>query len=240
MPAERYFLETLFSENQALLLEGQEFHHLINVMRTEEGEKIELVNGKGQLANALVIKTEKKKAHLQIDSIVTEPAPFFEMILAQAIPRLNRLDFILEKGTELGVSQFWLFPGELGERKALTDHQLERYTMMNIAAMKQCGRLYLPKITFFSSLEKCKCDYPIFFGDTDPQAPILFEKLKPFPSKGLIFFIGPESGFSSKETEILKKMGGQGVKLHPNILRTDTAALASLALISHLSMKEML
>ncbi len=237
MPAERYYIGTPLEMDAALALEGQEFHHLAHVMRAKENETIEVVNGLGTLAEATIERLEKKRALLRVHSIRNTSAPDFEVILAQAIPRLNRLDFIVEKGTELGMTQLWLYPGVLSERKSLTEHQLERLQAVAIAAMKQCGSLHLPKIASKSALEAWTAqDFPLFFGDTAPEAPLFKKQWKGDPQgKGIIFVVGPESGLTIPEMEHLRQMGGIGVKLHRHILRTDTAALAALTLINHSS-----
>lgn len=203
MPAERFFLDASYSEGLSLYLEGQEFHHLTHVMRGKVGESLELVNGRGELAVAAIQKIEKKQALLHIEKVQREPAPSFEVILAQGMPRLNRLDFILEKGTEFGMTQLWLFPAKFSERKTLTDHQLERMRAITIAAMKQCGRLHLPTIALHPPLEKwVQCPYPSFFGDVSSEAPVFIDSWK--HSKGILFFVGPESGFSEDEEKALR------------------------------------
>lgn len=235
MPAERYYYPNELHEDCIVILENTEFHHLTNVMRAKEGDLLELVNGQGVLAQASVLKIEKKKAQLKIIDVKTESKPSFEIILAQSTPRINRLDTILEKGTELGMTQLWLFPGDFSERKILTEHQLERMTSITIGAMKQCGRLYLPQILLKPKLEQWeRSPYSMFYGDVNPEAPKLETSLRTFSGDGLIIVIGPESGLSDKEELYLRNLKAQGVKLHPNILRTDTAAIAALALISHL------
>lgn len=235
MPAERFYINAPLTEGASVFLEDQEFHHLAHVMRGVEGEQVELVNGCGFLSQARIERIEKKRAQLIVTSLSYVPKNSFKLILAQAIPRLNRLDFIVEKGTELGMDELWLFPGELSERKNLTESQLERMQAVAVAAMKQCGRLYLPLLCLKKPLKNWELqELPLYFGDTDPSAPI-FEKSWKLKSslEGVIFVIGPESGLTAKETESLKSLKALGVALHPNILRTDTAALTALSLISH-------
>jgi 16S rRNA (uracil1498-N3)-methyltransferase len=236
MPAERYFLEEPLQVNDKKILKETEFHHLARVMRARQGDQIEIVNGQGALAYGTVSEIYKDNAVLHIESIETEPAPKVEVILAQAMPRPNRLDFILEKGTELGVSQFWLFPGDLSVKKdLLTPNQFDRMRALTVAAMKQCGRLFLPSIEFKPSLEKWNFEEgAFFFGDVDAQAPLFSKVWRTHPpSSPLIFLTGPESGFSGKENALLKLKKATGVKLHGNILRTDTASLVALSLIEH-------
>jgi 16S rRNA (uracil1498-N3)-methyltransferase len=236
MPAERYFHENLPPSGNSLLLEEHEFHHLANVMRQEIGEEVELVNGRGLLARARIDRIEKKRAVLTVLEMLYTLPPSFSIILAQAIPRLQRLEFIVEKGTELGMSELQLFPASLSEKKTLSDHQMTRLRAIMIAAMKQCGRLYLPQIVIKPSIaEWGKPELPAYFGDFHPTSP-LFEKAweqHPASANGILFVIGPESGFNDHEINLLRQLGIQGVKLHHNVLRTETAALAALALISH-------
>lgn len=237
MPAERYFFDSSFIAGKKCELADAEFHHLVHVMRSQMGDHIELVNGRGTLAKARIENIGKKIALLNIDSIIQQELQPCRIILAQALPKPNRLDFILEKGTELGVDSFWLFPGNNSIKKEFFPHQVERCRQLTIAAMKQCGRLFLPSIKIKPPLEKWN---PLeeavpYFGNTEPEAP-LFETFAPSirqSNRPILFITGPESGFHEKEMAALKKLSAQGVKLHKNILRTDTASLAALSLISH-------
>jgi 16S rRNA (uracil1498-N3)-methyltransferase len=240
MPAERYFHSGFLEENQRIHLKDQEHHHLVNVMRTRLGEEIEVINGNGQLAKAVLETIEKKSSSLLVESVQTDSPPSQHLILAQGIPKLNRLEFIVEKGTELGMTEIWLFPAMRSEKKDFSENQMERLHTLMVAALKQCGRLFLPKMVVMPPLKQWKdLDIKtIFFGDVDPEAQTflsVWNQLK--PSNGAIFCIGPESGFTEEEVEFLQKLDAHGVKLHPNILRTETAAIASLTLLSHVMLK---
>lgn len=233
MPAERFFSDNELKINHKVELTEQEFHHLVNVMRAQEGDKVEIVNGRGSLAEATVTAREKKRALLHIDHVAIESPPEIEIILAQATPRINRLDFILEKGTELGMTQLWLFPGRLSERQQLTEHQLERMRGITIAAMKQCGRVYLPSIHIKPPIAQwTTLPEHSYFGDVDSSAQE-FSQLWRKPKQAVLLCIGPEAGFSADEVETLRNLNVQGVKFHNNILRTDTASLMALSLVSH-------
>ncbi len=235
MPIDRFYTPEDLIPGQHVNLIDNEFHHLIHVTRAKERDQIDLINGKGFLAIATVHKIAKHQACLEIISVEFQECSPTEIILAQAIPRANRLDYILEKGTELGVSQIWLFPAEHGERKQFTEHQLERMNAILVSSTKQCGRLYLPKIVLKPLIEKWGAfTLPSFFGDLSKNAPLFAKVFEPSQSKqGAIFCIGPESGFTEKEEGKLRECGAAGVRLHPNILRTDTAAIMALSLLSH-------
>lgn len=231
MPHERFFIEKSLKEQQVIALEGKEFHHLTNVMRMKANDNVEIVNGCGDLAHAVIQVIQKKQALLLIESIIHEAKPSFPVILAQGLPRINRLDMILEKAVELGATEIWLFPADFSERKEVNESQLERFNSILTAAMKQCGRLYLPKIVIKPKLGLFdSIPHAGFFGDTKQEAPCFsLEEIK--KDTGIVFFIGPESGFSNKETDKLLLLGAKGVKLNQYILRTDTAAITALSLI---------
>lgn len=239
MPAERFYCPEELSLGKEYSIKDQEHHHLAHVMRISEGDQIEVVNGNGILALAELKSLNKKEAVFKVINRSFIPPENVKIILAQAVPRMNRLDFILEKGTELGVSEIWLFPGQLSERKALTEQQVLRFKGQVISAMKQCGRLYLPEIKLKKTLTKWDALSDLmFFGDVDFKAPELLEyKDQINQVERVIFFIGPESGFTKEEEEYLNSWGVKGVSLHRYILRTDTAAIVALTLLSAFSRK---
>src|SRR5258708_13297326 len=94
----------------------------------------------------MAITLDKKQASLRIDSVLQDKESVKQIILAQGLPRMNHLEWIVEKGTELGVSAFWLFPGLLSEKVALSDNQHTRLQHLILAATNQCGRLTLPEL----------------------------------------------------------------------------------------------
>jgi 16S rRNA (uracil1498-N3)-methyltransferase len=234
MPENRFYIPQIPAEQETISLEGDEWKHLM-VLRPKLKDVVELVDGKGRLAQGEIIQLQKNHAHLKILSIDHTAPPNFELILAQALPRTSRLDVILEKGTELGMTELWLFPGEASEKKAITPPQQNRMQHLAIAAIKQCGRLFLPQVKLLPGIAEWKeMAFPLFFGDVRSGKPSLMQSWQAHPPKrGAIFVIGPEKGFMPKEISHLENIGAQGVTLNEQILRTDTAPLAALSLMSH-------
>lgn len=220
MPVERFYLDTQFQER--VTLEGSEFHHLAHVMRVRIGEKIELVNGRGALAQAQVHALTKHSAILEILSMEQTPIHPSGVSLAIPLMRPAKLELIIEKCTELGADAFYLYPAHHSEKEDLSPNQLERLHHIAISAMKQCGRLDLPLIQLLNRFDDLfTLPLAYLFGDTQPNA-------KPMPSrKNVLFISGPEKGFSDKESKLLQQKG-EGVSLHKNILRAETAPLAAL------------
>ncbi|MCX6990738.1 MAG: RsmE family RNA methyltransferase [Chlamydiae bacterium] len=236
MPDDRFFISERLTEGGSSLITEQELHHLQYVMRVGVGETVELVNGRGQLAKASLERFTKKGAELCVQSIREEPETSSSLILAQALPRIPRLEYIIEKATELGVTDFWLFPAEHSERKELSPSQLQRLQQILISSIKQCGRLYLPRITLKPSLFSWKSEsISAFYGDTKEGAKPLAQALQERSIDSSIFIVGPEKGFTSKEEDFLSgPYGATGVSLHKNILRVDTAAITGISIISAL------
>ncbi|MBA3815357.1 MAG: 16S rRNA (uracil(1498)-N(3))-methyltransferase, partial [Parachlamydiaceae bacterium] len=165
MPAERYYFPKELQEGNTITLDGVEFHHLINVMRNRVNDSVELINGLGQLAKAKITQLEKKCGYLQVETIFQEPQLEKPLILAQAIPRLSKLEIILEKATELGMTEVWLFPSSHSEKKEFSENQSDRLRTILIAAMKQSGRLFLPDLIIMPPLKQWQplC-LPAYFG----------------------------------------------------------------------------
>jgi 16S rRNA (uracil1498-N3)-methyltransferase len=231
MPAKRFFIPSSL-HHETVILSGEELHHL-NVMRLRSQDPLELVNGLGELAEGTLISLDKHGALIKITRYHQEPPPKPTLILAQALPKSALLEWIIEKGCELNVSEFWLFPGDYSEKKEISSGQSIRLNAIIISALKQCGRLWLPQIILQPPLKKwTQIPGTLLFGDTSSEAPLL----TPPCVDPIIFCIGPEKGFSSTETTHLKTLKAQGIRLHSNTLRAETAglvALSQLYLLTH-------
>lgn len=210
MPVDRFFLHADFIEGEPLFLIDEEFHHLCKVTRHQSGEEIQLVNGKNQIARAHIEKIEKRRAVLQVEQVETISVRGPRIILGQIIPKWNRLDTIIEKGTELGVHEFWLIPSLHAKKETFSSHQTERLKHICIAAMKQCGRLDLPSLHFHENLQHLSptrgC---VFFGDTRENAPLFwpaFQK-KALPLKPSFSLSAQKVGFSKKKLQSLRTIG---------------------------------
>lgn len=236
MTVERFFIEDDLKEGLLVTLTGEELHHLAHVIRMQVKEQLELVNGKGVLALGYIEKLDKKGAMIRIQKISTKTHPKSSITLALALPRFNRLEYIIEKTSELGVDHFIFFSAQGSEKKELSSNQWQRLHHLSIAALKQCGRLFLPSFSFYPNLESLlpEEDRQVFFGDTSPQAPLLTS----IELKSSLFFIGPEKGFSKQEILFLKeKQKAKGISLSRNTLRVDTAAIALVTLASYFRLR---
>jgi 16S rRNA (uracil1498-N3)-methyltransferase len=235
MPHNRYYLDTPFQEDQTVVVADEEFHHLTRVLRAKIGERVELVNGRWQLAQAKLVEMTKHEATLVLTQVTTAVRQKPPVILALGLTRMNHLEWTIEKGTELNAAAFWLFPGLLSEKKELKPTQTTRLNHLAIAAMKQCGRLDLPTIETKPPLLQWKpLQGTLLFGDPQGPYPWELELRSPLPEP-IVIFIGPEGGFDHRETEYFhKSLSAIGLRLSPNILRAETASLTALSLIQQL------
>jgi 16S rRNA (uracil1498-N3)-methyltransferase len=235
MPVERFYLQTPLEKDSLICFEKEELHHLAHVLRMKPKDKLEVINGEGFLANAYLQTLEKNKAICKIESVCYTPPPSYTLILAQAIPRQPKLEIIVEKSVELGITELWLFPGQRSEKDSFSPSGTQRIFHIVQSAVKQCGRLYIPKVRFLPPLIKWKESLPLcsVFGDIRQGAPSFLSHLSKNPPPSLLIAIGPEKGFDPKEVSFMEQtLSMQGVHLHHNILRTETAALCSLSIAS--------
>lgn len=223
MPAYRFFIPEGLLEHQ-IYLEGEEVRHLSSVMRRKTGDIVELIDGKGRLAQAEITSLEKKQAVLQKKYLIEKHAPQKKIHLILPLLSPSKLDWVLEKAAELGADHFWLYSYE--EKRTLSENRKKRIEQILIAAMKQSGRLFLPSFTFLSNRENIQeLPGPFFFCQEGK------DWISGLPEAETSYWIiGPEKGFSEKELTWLEKLG-KGVCLSTHTLRAETAPLALLSLL---------
>ncbi len=233
MPHNRFFSTKELKKAQEIILEDDELKHF-RVMRLEEGEDCEVVNGKHQLATAEIKDIKKSQVTLVIKKVIKQDPPS-QNVLCIPFLKAKKLELILEKATELSITEFWIYKADKSEIKELKKSQIERFEKILISALKQCGRLDFPKLMFYDSIQKIPNFNGLkFYGDTSEDAPLFYHHLT--NDKPKVAIIGPESGLSQKEIAYLKKINFIGVKLSEFILRAETAAIASASLMSHASL----
>jgi len=231
MKLKRYFIECELNENYIVNLEGEEFHHLKNVMRTRVGDKVELFNGTNKNAEAEVMLIDKNKATLKIKNVsINESEPKINFTLFQAVCKGEKLSLITQKITELGASNLCVFYSQFTDIKDKTN-KLDKLGKVCVSACKQCGRSSTLNINgvlpFNDMIEEAKKLDKIFVAYENANGTTLYDSLSKnanFKNIGLI--IGAEGGFSEAEIDILKRNNFEIVSLGKRILRTETAAIA--------------
>lgn len=231
MPANRFYLDADLSSKETLLLEGNEYHHLAHVMRQKTGDIIELVDGKGTIAQGRIKALDKKNGSIEVLSFRKEDLPSNLFSLGIPLMRPSKLEWIVEKGTELGAHAFLFYLADHSEKDALSKNQLDRLHTIAISSLKQSGRLYLPSIEILSDLSSLLLkEAKVYFGDPGCEKIDAFQEFKSFP---IIFVTGPEAGFTKDELDLLQNKG-KGMCLSSYVLRAETAPIAAASLLGFL------
>lgn len=209
----------------AVHINNEEQQHIIKVLRMRDGEEISVTDGKGNLAKGTLV-FEGKKVSLDIKEIqknLPEFSPKLQIAIAPT-KNIDRIEFFLEKATEMGISEVTLIQTEKTERKILN---IEKLRKQSIAASKQSLRFHFPVI---NDLMK----FPDFIKNLDPETTFVAhcnENLERIDLKEInlqekiTFLIGPEGDFSEKEIQILAEKGIKAISLGNQRLRTETAGV---------------
>lgn len=229
MPHDRFFSHSPLNEGDLITLSQDEGLHLTTVMRHQEGDLVELCNGAGTVAKCEVEAVGKKGVKLRILRAITEKDQAIEVALYLAHLPHKLLDFVIEKGTELGITHFYLYSSERSRESLSPSHQ-ERLHKIAISSIKQSGRLYLPHIEEVGALAAWTSFPKLTLFGTLQEAPTLFETYK--KEEPVSFIIGPQSGLTPQEEAHLIHIGAKPVRLYKQTLRAETAALAAAALLT--------
>ncbi len=220
---------------QTLALPEETANHLVRVMRLREGDGCVLFNGDGHDYPATLSSIGKREVQVRIESaqpVDTEsPLP---ITLLQGIARGEKMDLILQKATELGVTAIIPVNAERTEVKldaARAEKRIAHWRSVVGSACGQSGRARIPDIGAPQALAAAAASLPqqTLRLTLDPQGEHRLAALPAAPAQGVVIAIGPEGGWSPRDRQQLADAGFQGLQLGPRILRTETAGLAAIA-----------
>jgi len=220
-----------------LTLSAEESHHARSVLRLKTGQAVELFDGLGRVATGEILSLERSETTVRVGDVAAGQAPRPGVHLAFAVPKGKRLDWLLEKATELGVASFW--PIVCG-RSVAAGGRAERWTGHCISAAKQCGLNWLPAVHELTPLADFLArvstgqlglgDATLILGDMSSQARSLAEILQSAGrSDNIVLLVGPEGGFTDEERDAIIASGFDQARLGETTLRIETAAIALLA-----------
>ncbi len=236
---ERFFISF---EGEEGLLTQEESHHAIRVLRRREGDELKLIDGKGREYRGRILEIIWKKrspiVRVRIlDLLREEQRPSYEIRALIPLLKGDLTEFLIEKGTELGVTQFLLYISDRTVIRSL-ELKIERFLDKARSALKQSGRLYLPEITpigdlkaWLTHLEEGDEIRVLAHGSGTDHLESLIEGLSK-GKKRVLFAIGPEGDFSEEELNFFDKKGFLFLKLGPNVLRAETAFCVLCGIIS--------
>ena len=231
---QRYFVTV--KDNQVFLSQEDSFH-LLKVMRAKVNENIEVVsqNSVPYLAviksvNPLVIEVKEEiKEDNELKSDVT---------LFFALAKSDKIEFVIQKATELGVNHIILFQGNRSVVKFKMEdfnRKLARYQNIAKEASEQCHREVIPEISYLPSIKEVKnhlSSLNLFAYELEKGKTNNFEELLKGNHSSLSVIIGPEGGFDKSEAEYLNSIGFKNISLGKRILRCETAAVYALSVIA--------
>lgn len=228
----RVFQDGDYIQGSTITLDPEVFQHVVKVLRLQTGDAIFIFDGKGHVFNATIVTIEKKTCHVLLQSQQSDPPAKFALTLAQAIIKPDKMDLIIQKAVELGVTTIIPLISQYCDIK-LNPDILEKkqlhWQKITIAACEQSGVNYLPELKpaqlFNDWIASEKTAFSIIL---DPYADKRFSQL-PKDLSQLTIAIGPEGGFSEKEVKHALEQGFVNISLGKRILRAETAAIASLA-----------
>ncbi|MDF2954067.1 MAG: 16S rRNA U1498 N3-methylase RsmE [Thermodesulfobacterium sp.] len=228
-------------EEETGFLSEEESHHLIKVLRKKTGEKIKLINGKGKEYEGEILEIAKKGKSLKVKVkllklLREEKFPSKKIVALIPVLKGDKTEFLVEKGTELGISVFIPFQSDYSAVK-YSSRLKERLKKKAINALKQSGRLYLPEIKPPVNLKEflAQDTFPSSFKIIAlPEEGVSLKNLLKgiFNSEEIVLISGPEGGFSEEEKKLLKEKSFLSFNLSPYILRAETASLSLMSFIS--------
>ncbi|MCE3295124.1 MAG: rRNA ((1498)-N(3))-methyltransferase [Crocinitomicaceae bacterium] len=217
-----FYTPELTKDDKNFILPEEESKHACKVLRLEKGDKLGLLNGKGYVFEAQVTEDNAKKCALKINSYVFEEASPIQVHIAIAPTKnMDRLEWFVEKATEIGVTEISLILTHNCERKIVKDERLHK---IMVSAIKQSQRKYLPKLNPLTGLDKFLEKHPK--GAVAHCYPANKMALRSTLQKSAYpILIGPEGDFTEEEIKQILQRGFDPVTLGKNRLRTETAAL---------------
>jgi 16S rRNA (uracil1498-N3)-methyltransferase len=229
----RIYTQSPLTENSQLQLEAEPSKHLAKVLRMKSGDSLTIFNGGGEAFSASILSANKGSVVVEVGSGLNEDLESALSIhLGIAVSRGDRMDWVVQKATELGVTEITPLFTERTEVKLAGERaqkKLRHWQQITINACQQCGRNRLPithPITelgaWHSGVEAdCKLVLhhrasPLDYGSAPTSIALL---------------VGPEGGLTEIEIESAEQVGFQSLRLGPRVLRTETAPLAAIAIL---------
>jgi len=242
MSEARFYVPREAISGDLAAIKGDQARHLVSVLRKKPGDHIVLFDGQGTQCDARIVRIDHDLVVARVRQREAQQRTNRPAIgLYVAVPKGRRFDLIVEVATELGADS--ITPLVTDRTVVRLDHhnisaKLDRWRRISVAAAKQCRSTTLPRINspvdFSSAMEKPPEWVFSMLAQSVGESPPIHDVLRDLSPahREVRIYIGPEGGFSPDETELATTAGVRLASLGENILRTETAAIASLAVIS--------
>ena len=234
MRVTRVHVDAALSTGATVTLPETAAAHLVRVLRLQPGDACVLFNGDGHDYDARISSVGKRSVEASVVSAraVTNESPL-RITLVQGIARGEKMDWILQKATELGIAGVVPVASERSEVKLDPERagkRLAHWRSVVVSACEQCGRARVPDVAAAQSLQAALADLPAVPRFLlDPEAAQSIATLSQALAAGSVLAVGPEGGWSPRDRDMLGEAGFAGLRLGPRILRTETAGIAAIA-----------
>ena len=231
---QRYFANV---KDNIVYLKEDDIFHLTKVMRARINDRIEIVDENHCAYLAVITSISPLGIEIQ-EPILKNSELDSEVTLFFGLAKLDKIELVIQKATELGASKIVLFEGKRSIVHFSKDDFARKYSRYNSIAKEaaeQCHREIIPEICFAPTIKDIEPDlaelnlfaYELDAGETNKFSSYLEKRVN-----SLSVIIGPEGGFDEKEAEYLKSLGFKNISLGKRILRCETAAVYALSVIA--------
>lgn len=236
----RFYVPSPRIEKGVLRVQGQEVRHIRRVLRLKAGDGIVVFDGSGKEYEGTIFEEGPSFVLIEIQNIISsERESPLEISLAQGLLKGEKMDYLIQKATELGVKEIIPFFSSRSVPLLDKSKRLKRYhrwQRIAVEASKQCGRGVIPRIgplqDYFEMLQAPSPD-SLRLILWEKEGAGLKEILKMSKEKKIFFIVGPEGGASTKEVEQAKRAAFIAVNLGKRILRSETASLCLLGILQY-------
>lgn len=232
-----FFAESLGAETMTIMLSGEEAKHILLSRRLKIGQQIVLTNGKGVMArgNINAINSRLTSLSIAIDSSEMIEPPNVKLTLASAIPKGERQSIMLSMVTQLGMNEYIPLLCDYSVVK-YEKKMHQRWHRLFVSACKQSRQYYIPVVreecglTELLSRKNPHC--ALIMGDPGGETIVDIRSEIDIKTKEIILLVGPEGGFSERESTLMESRGVLKLRLSNQILRTETAAISMLGAVN--------
>jgi 16S rRNA (uracil1498-N3)-methyltransferase len=229
----RAFLAATPTPGDRAVLDPEESHHVARVLRLRTGDALAVFDGQGGEWEAVIDDAPAGGVRVLVGNPRTEPVePEVTVVLHQALVRPEKLEWLLQKGTEIGIGAFRLMPTERVDAPAPTPSRLTRYGRILMEACKQCGRRRLPTLDVGPLAVPPEGVLAVVLAH-GPGVATLGARLRTPPVSEVWLAVGPEGGWTDGELQDLASRGWRRASLGPRVLRTETAGCIAAAIVLH-------
>lgn len=239
-----FFIDPSLVTGPEVSITGSEAHHIKNVLRLKAGDGLKLFDGTGFEYEAAIVRVSAKEVAVEIQRKFKAAAQSgVQIIVAQAFLKEKKMDDLVRKLCELGVSRWIPFFSQRSiarpDQKRLAGRS-QRWMRIATEAVKQCRRIDALQIGDALSFEDIldfgkSCDLKVVFWENE-STPLSRDRLSEAanPFEKILIMLGPEGGFTEQEIELVQKSGFISAGLGPRILRAETATIAAVTMVQYL------